>query len=705
LYEDVYSNHTNTVYSFSSLVCPNYLYNPEIITKTSQQPKSKVLSAFESNGYSLNLFSEDFLKVRFSYLFDYYESESSAIGVNIHRMFAPILSQSVLIRKMFFAKDFFESITQFDKLYEELRSKIISSGPQPQFNWFHFGACHSPYHPWDTLTGFEDQYKASYITAKSQIQKTVSMIKELDSDPLIIAIGDHGAHLYRYVEDKDGKNPNEVMRARGFEPELIAKDFFSVFLGIHWPVSHYTAGETISHVRVFAHVISALSEDKRHLNDMMPNVSFSGNRAYGQTIAVRDGVPLKDWEPASKSNLASFLVKETQNNPNDISVHISLLDHYFGVGEWQNGADYALDLCNKFPSSEVIHTEASRRMIMLKEIKMATRLAHKALQINPRSGAAYCNLALAADMEGKVTEHDFFIKKTFEYDEDFLFDRNAYLRYGAALLRSGEHEQLNIFYDRLDSLGQVHFKYFIDWQMQYRSYVTSGNTQVVQWLDECINNSMSLGLKIAMLTKKIVICIKDENWEEVTKTARTLIEVKKENLGAYIVLSYSLERAGMIDEALQTLLTGYRTTKESVLLEHLGAYANRQRIHHPSLAEIKVTAKEVMKERAAHLEKAALFDATWYATEYGDLLGKMSPVDHYLNYSIALMLNPNGGFDAGYYYGNQTDVFAGAADASLHFAQFGKVDEARPYMTCLFDPTLAINTSWQAERSHATATQ
>ncbi len=104
-------------------------------------------------------------------------------------------------------------------------------------------------------TEFDGQYKVSFATATTQIQKTVSMIKELDSEPLIIAIGDHGAHRYRYVEVKEGKNPNEVMRARGFEPELIAKDYFSVFLGIHWPVSHYSAGETISHVRVFQHVM------------------------------------------------------------------------------------------------------------------------------------------------------------------------------------------------------------------------------------------------------------------------------------------------------------------------------------------------------------------------------------------------------------------------------------------------------------------
>ncbi len=105
------------------------------------------------------------------------------------------------------------------------------------------------------------------------------------------------------------------------------------------------------------------------------------------------------------------------------------------------------------------------------------------------------------------------------------------------------------------------------------------------------------------------------------------------------------------------------------------------------------------------MEKEALFDATWYATEYRNQLGKMSAIDHYLNYSIALMLNPNGGFDAGYYYGNQTDVFACATDAALHFVRFGKIDEARPYMTCLFDPTLTINTGWQAERSHAAAAQ
>lgn len=699
LYKDIYSNRQNTVHSFTSMVCPNYLYNPDALTSSSQRSQSKVFSTFANNGYCLNLISDDFLKVRFSNQFHNYESESSSLGVCMHQMFAPILAQSALLRNMMSTKDFFESTPHFEKLFNELQSRMINDTTRPQLHWFHFGACHSDYYPWDKLEGFEDKYRKAYLTAEKELKKTVTMIKDLDPDPLIIAIGDHGAHRYRYIEAKEGNDPNKIIRSHDQEPDVIAKDYFSVFLGIHWPFAHYTAGEVLSHVRIFDHVFAALCEDKSLLKDLMPNVSIAAVREYGQAIAARDGKPLKEWVPVSKNNQLSFLVKETQKNPHDVSVHLCLAAKYYEVGERDRGDAYSLSLCKKFPTSEVTHTEAAKRMLAKKDIQTAEKLARTALAINPTSGAAYYCLALIADQKDLIAEHDESIQKTFQYDNSYIFVRDAYLRYGSVLLRQGRHEDLYNFFKDLDGLGKVHLQHFIDWQMLYRSYVTEKNNEVFEWADNNIDNAMSQDIKLAMSVKKIILCMQKKDWETAAETARNILKIKKNYPGAYIVLGHCLEKTGNLDEALQTFLSGAQVSKNETLLEQLGAFANRHNIRHPSLAQLKVTARELMKEKSSYLQNAISFDAKWYANEYKELLGGLSPFDHYMHYSSALMLNPNKDFDTAYYYSNHTEVFEHGVDASLHYTQCGRFDELRPRMTCLFDPSIAVNTKWKSDRT------
>ena len=693
LYDDVFSNYPLTAISFSSMVWPDNLYNIGLFGQSLQLPPSRVFSAFEDNGYQLNIFSTEFLKVRFSSLFHHADSVSSNFGTNMHKMFAPVLAQSAFLRNLMSTIDIFESVIDFESLFNEFKRKISDNVDSPQLHWFHFGASHSPLVPWNETQDFGKEYPDKYRNAEKDLKQTVDMIMESDSDPLIIAVGDHGAYRYRYLEVDSGKNPNTVIRSRGFEPELIAKDICSVFLGIRWPVANYTKGEVLTHARIFDHVLAALCEDRTLLNDMAPNLSFHGVKEYGMVILAEDGMLLKDWKPVQEKEQLSFLLDRVRKNPKDIANHLSLASKYFELRKEDKGLRYLLELCEKFPDSEVVHSFSSKKMVKY-DIEKAAELARTAIEISPTSSFAHYCMAMVGERRNVISEYYEHLQKAFQYDGVKVLPQVAHLHYAYALMKAEKYTSLSNVVDMMEDQTQEVVVNAIDWQMGYRAHLEGDNEWILDWTDNKIANAPHDKFKKEALEKKLVICIRQKKWEAVYTTAQGILVIDDTHLGAHIVLWCSLERQGKLGEALQALAIGVQTTQNNVLLEQLGAFADRHKIHEPSLASIKVTARKQMKERAAFWAKLTAFDAKWYAAQYGPLLNGLSPIEHYIQYSIALMLNPNNSFDTAFYYSNNPDVFKNGVDASVHYNQYGQHEVFRPRATCLCEPLSKVDIHW-----------
>ena len=80
IYDNTYSNLFMTEISFSSMVWPEMMHNPYHFRESSRLMPSKIFNAFKQNGYGLNLFSSDYLKSRFSDLFDHCKTEAANAG-------------------------------------------------------------------------------------------------------------------------------------------------------------------------------------------------------------------------------------------------------------------------------------------------------------------------------------------------------------------------------------------------------------------------------------------------------------------------------------------------------------------------------------------------------------------------------------------------------------------------------------------------
>lgn len=696
LYDDYFSNSYMTELAFSNLIWPEMLYDPLNFREFSPVPQSRITSAFTSNGYELNLFSSDYLKSRFAELFHFTGSGITDAGSRLGRRFAPVFSQSAALRRWFKVPDVFENETDFAGLFNELQVKIEDSH-SPQFHWFHFGADHSPQSPWNEMDFFEDVYRDDYYErGKHLLRTTVDMIMEKDPDPLIIAVGDHGACRYRYISDGMGDNPNDIIREHGREPALIARDYCSVFLGIRWPVAHSTDGQVLTHVRLFDHVIAALSEDTSPLDTMMPNLSiFNSAQLRVPHVVARDGAPLENWEPLAAENELELLAAEIQKNPEDATSHLALANKYLANGQMEEGLVYLKSLALQFPESEEVRLTLASVAVNLRNHQAARQHALAAIDINPDCGMAYYWLAMVAESEGKTAQCDNFIVKAFECGGTLSVKKDLHLRYAYILMKHGKYAEANEIFEEVNWHDRVDFTETIDWQMQYAAFIRGDNPQIFEWLDEQLVEPDGRHIIVRVHDRKLILAMLTGNWPLAEQVARKCLELNGKHLGAWVALGRSLEMQGKVGEGLQTYAQGLSQTQNQVLLDQLGYLALRHNVDHPELNPIKEAAREQSATQAAQWASQVGLDPRWYAQAYGSILNGQDPAEHYFQNATALMLSPNPGFDTAYYFSNHTDVFTGGVDAALHYVQYGQHELFRPRMSCLFDHSITPNTEWR----------
>lgn len=676
LYDNCCSNHTKTGQSFSSMVWPRNLYNPLQYAEMRELPPSRIFETFKSNGYRTNLFSSDYLKSRFAALFDTAVADSSSIGSAANQMFAPVLAQSAVLRKVFGASDIFEHVGDFDASFGDLHRAVRENRDVPQLHWFHFGAGHSPQLSWEEVEGFGREYTAMFHRAEAQLEQTVDMIMKEDPDPLIIAVGDHGATRYRFME-AGGDNPNDVIRSKGFEPDLIAMDLCSVFLGIRWPVSHFTNGQVVSHVRIFDHVIAALSGDEQWLDNMMPNISLY-NCQYGTVVLARKGKPLSDWEQVSGENQLAFYIEEARANPDDLYTQLALVSKCFALGQEDLAMKFLIPMGGKFQDSEEVNVKLARGYLNRADRHKAREHANAVLRINPRSSMALHYLGVIADQEGETEQSKQFVAKALECADGQLMPRDAYIRHAHG---SGDNDLV-----RDMVLATSHDRQWLitdlSWREQFVAYRAGDTDGVLAWLNERIEAANTQKSKIDAQSKKLIILADSEQWGRAEAMAAGMVAQHRLHMGAAIIHARAQEEQGKVMEALQALISGFSRTNSEVLMAQLGHLANRHKLHSPELAPVKVFGREQVAAQLPGLADIG-FDPGWFVRQYGHLAGAKKPMECYIQSCLGLMLNPNDSFDTAYYLSSHTEVFQLGVDAALHYARFGCNDIRSPRSTCL----------------------
>jgi hypothetical protein len=158
---------------------------------------------------------------------------------------------------------------------------------------------------------WKEYYRNLIRKAEIEIIDAIRLIKQRDTNALIILVGDHGSWHYGPILRKKlntSVSPTELQQAAnhyGISMPDLAKDVSSVFLGISWPIGvRKPEKQIISHVNLFRLVFSALAEDPSLMKKSKSNASYflMGSEFHKKVFKiVQDGAPLEKWVEVERS--------------------------------------------------------------------------------------------------------------------------------------------------------------------------------------------------------------------------------------------------------------------------------------------------------------------------------------------------------------------------------------------------------------------
>jgi len=325
VYDNTYSNYNMTLTSLLGTYLMDHHYYKavtgladhafarKIITGNDYNP---VLTIFKKNGYAIQylLKDGDLVHSKINDLIDYTFTENNCATTPV------ILFKKGLLCKAYFliTAGSTQSTFKNSEYIEKVKRKIKESSQEKNshLNFIKIGALHSPNrvkqapqlqklglidkeywaHAWKYLDYWIDEYKGIYKRASDEASDLVDYILKVDSDAVIILMGDHGAYRYR------GLTPEN--RSIGPDKEIplstLTVDFFGAFLAIRWPkgARSFTQDlKVISNVNVFRYLFYNLSGDEDLLKTKVEDKTYyrgSGNQVFE---VVRDGSPLTQWKP------------------------------------------------------------------------------------------------------------------------------------------------------------------------------------------------------------------------------------------------------------------------------------------------------------------------------------------------------------------------------------------------------------------------
>jgi hypothetical protein len=191
----------------------------------------------------------------------------------------------------------------FNRLHETAGTGI------PWFTYIHFPLPNHAGGPFRSLRSWEDVYRENTRMANAHMLPTIDKILAIDSDAVIIIMGDHGS--YRYSGAWVGAdNPNDAFEANGLDSDLMTVDYFGILMAIH-SRGHCDSFvyETLTPVNLMRVLFSCLSDDRNLLDQRAPDISIFPQGVSGSIFAptslymtVKDGKILKPWIKLDRSS-------------------------------------------------------------------------------------------------------------------------------------------------------------------------------------------------------------------------------------------------------------------------------------------------------------------------------------------------------------------------------------------------------------------
>lgn len=662
VYPNTFSNKHSTPLSLKTLLSMSLDY----------QSPPDALRVFKHNGYDCYFFDTmSYLAAPYAL---YLDNDNASVPLRVRKLYTiagPLLAQSAFLSMLAGNVDPFETASpsrSFETMRSEFLKHLEKKKKRPCFHMLHFGAQHFG-DLWHRIPHPGQTYMEWYKRGSAQLEMILRDIINKDPNALIIAIGDHGAYHWNGVA-AGSACPEENAAANGISTIRLVQDYFGVVLGMRWQEGQLPEAGVISHVNIFRHVFALLS-GKSKQEGLEKNISIF----MGTHIAVKEGVPLKVFEPLTDKRFSDYYT--TAITDPALMLATQRLEKKLAENQLDQVDKLSQELKNTAWTSTPFtlqHFNAAQALVKAGKMREGIELLEKAWA---SCGASllgfepYSYLVEGLCALGKLDQAEQLIRTRLHEPKwpkrlSMLYLMRIYWcqkQYASILplIKPLLNTKRNLVCEPIDRLPHEAAICMAAIEK------VQGSEAALSWVNEQLETfSGDDSCRPVFLIQKLFLYISNGNYREALAILGR--ELSQDSAPAGFAVLYLRLAIIMGDYArakdFQNCLDCFPSLKKNAL-----AWIAQHEICGKG-SSARLAALQLEKTFATRITSSGLFDEEWYAATYKP---DLPPVLDFIRNGTALLRNPNPDFDMRFFLGITPLVFLQALEPLLFFATNGRL--------------------------------
>lgn len=586
----------------------------------------------------------------------------------------PLFMQSKILMRITGNIDPFTDNNDYAGVRGAFQERMAKSYAHPQCYVIRFGALHvDNQYRWSKDTRWPEQYLPSWHDAAANLKDIVSLILDHDPKACIVALGDHGPHMYEDVW-RGGSDCNAAMLGQGLAPSLVCLDLAGVLVAVRPPDAVPLPQQTISPCNLFRLVFELLGGTGPSLT-RIPNTTYHYDSRYSRPfVLARECVPLERWEVSQDRERIEQQLDALKQDPDSPEKVCSLAIALEYGGQVEAAGTLLLNCLKRTGDITLLGVPLGSALLRQGKAKEVLEFLEPELSRSHDPKLLEIVLWAMTIVSGSAREATAVLSQKaghFAMDDDACLELQATLQQ-----RAGQLEEANATWSALTA------KPFSRNQECYERQIRAACAHArclealgkipdaLTLLDNLLDNTKYPNHEYnAPLWNILGLSLRCGDWEKTLRRFQTAFSIMTIPYPATLSLWYAgcLEQTGDYGEAFKALAAAAeRNANVPLFTAQAGLFLIRLRNVNANLRDVRKQGYAYLRQQGERLK--LVFDAEWYSQKYAAILPKgMAPEQHFLHYGRLLGLDPSPYLNTVFYLITQSDILQGGYDPLWHF--------------------------------------
>lgn len=586
----------------------------------------------------------------------------------------PLFMQSKILMRITGNIDPFTDRSNYAGVRGALQERMAKSYAHPQCYVIRFGAHHvNNQYRWSRDTRWPEHYLPTWHAAAANVRDMVSLILRHDPKACIVAMGDHGPHMYEDVW-RGASDCNAAMAGKGVAPSLVCLDLAGVLVAVRPPDAAPLPQQTMSPCNLFRLVFEILGGTGPCLT-RIPNTTYHYDSRYPRPfVLAREGVPLERWEVSQDAERIGQQLEALEREPDSPEKVCSLAIALEYGGQVEAAGTLLLNCLKRTGNITLLGVPLGS--VLLRQGKAKEVLEFLEPELSRSHDPKLLEIVLWAMtiVSGSAREATAVLSQKaghFAMDDDACLELQATLQQ-----RAGQLEEANATWSALTakpfSIQREHYERQIRAVCAHaRCLEAIGKTpEALALLDNLLDTTKYPNHEYnAPLWNILGLSLRRGDWEKTLRRFQTAFSIMTIPYPATLPLWYAgcLEQAGDYGEAFKVLADAVeRNANVPLFTAQAGLFLIRLRNGAANLRDVRKQGYAYLRQQGEMLRP--IFDSEWYSQKYASIIPKGMKADqHFLHYGRLLGLDPSPYLNTVFYLITQPDILQGGYDPLWHF--------------------------------------